>query len=127
MSSTSKTLVAIRLIIKTKLPYVKSNITFDLILSLIDAFENNEEISVQELFLRCGHSTMGIRYHFNELIEDGWIGLYKNFRDQRVKCPYPTQKLLDSVYQVVSEIKKIEIPAEINTHNAPRSQLSKLI
>jgi len=75
----------------------------------MSAYEANEELTIQELFFRSGHSSMGIRYHFNDLIKDEWIGISRDLQDQRIKRPYPTEKLLNSISELLEELQKLGI------------------
>ena len=117
-------LVSIRRLVREKMPYANSAITFDLILALMSAYEANEELTIQELFFRSGHSSMGIRYHFNDLIKDEWIGISRDLQDQRIKRPYPTEKLLNSISELLEELQKLGITSANSSAPEYKSRVS---
>jgi hypothetical protein len=63
------------------------------LLMVVCATEENIDLTVKGLFASLPYSVMGMRYHFNRLIEEGFIALVSSTADSRVKHVIPTSKL----------------------------------
>lgn len=75
------------------LPIGYSFIPFNLLVEVLRAEHENSNITVKVLFANLPYSVMGIRYHYNRLIDDGFIALVSSLLDARVKYVRPTDKL----------------------------------
>lgn len=75
------------------LPIGHSFIPYDILVTVVDNFTNNKELTVKALFATLPYSDMGLRYHFRKLIDNGWIELHAVSGDARVKQVKPTDKL----------------------------------
>ena len=76
------------------LPIENSLIAYDLILLLSIHNYSKGHITVKQLFKSLPHSTTAIRYHYTRFINDGWIEVYSNLEDKRVKFVRTTQKFI---------------------------------
>lgn len=87
------------------LPIENSLIAYDLILLLSIHNYSKGHITVKQLFKSLPHSTTAIRYHYTRFINDGWIEVYSNLEDKRVKFVRPTQKFIEviNVYTQAAE------------------------
>ena len=83
----------IRKISSFHLPIGHSFIPFDILITVVDNFYNNKELTVKSLFASLPYSDMGLRYHFRKLVDSGWIELKKSSTDSRSKHVIPTDKL----------------------------------
>lgn len=79
------------------LPIENSLIAYDLILLLSIHNYSKGHITVKQLFKSLPHSTTAIRYHYTRFINDGWIEVYSNLEDKRVKFVRPTQKFIEVI------------------------------
>ena len=75
------------------LPVDHSFIPYDILLQVCASHAANERISVKGLFSKLPFSDMGIRYHFDRLVKDGWIELTPDQTDGRVKLAVPSERL----------------------------------
>jgi hypothetical protein len=87
------------------LPIDNSLIPFDLIFKVGLAHASDENLSVKSLFADLPHSAMGMRYHLNRLLDNGWIEMLPSPSDRRSKIVRPTEKLLDRLYILSAEMK----------------------
>lgn len=87
------TLAFVRKQSATHLPIGHSFIPYDILVTVVDSFTNNKELTVKALFATLPYSDMGLRYHFRKLIDNGWIELHAVSGDARVKQVKPTDKL----------------------------------
>jgi hypothetical protein len=87
------TLALIRKQSNAYLPIGHSFIPFDILVTVIESFTSNKELTVKALFATLPYSDMGLRYHFRKLLETGWIELHSVSGDARVKQVKPTDKL----------------------------------
>ena len=90
-------LLLIRKITSNHLPIGHSFIPYDILLAVINSEQTGVELSVKALFTNLPYSDMGMRYHFKQLIDKGWIQLHNYPKDARIKLVKPTLKLRDSV------------------------------
>ena len=79
------------------LPIENSLIAYDLILLLSIHNYSKGHITVKQLFKSLPHSTTAIRSHYTRFINDGWIEVYSNLEDKRVKFVRPTQKFIEVI------------------------------
>ena len=77
----------------THLPIGHSFIPYDILVTVVDSFTSNKELTVKALFATLPYSDMGLRYHFRKLIDKGWIELHVVDGDARAKQVKPTEKL----------------------------------
>lgn len=103
----------IRALSHQHLPMSHSFIPYDILLSIISHKVNGNSISVKSLFASLRHSDSGIRYHFDRLISMGWISLYQDQNDNRVKLCAINEDYEPIISNYLSEIanvtKKIQI------------------
>jgi len=70
-----------------------SMISYDILITVIDAELSGKELTLKSLFNSLPYSIMGIRLHLNKLISDDWIVLEKSKVDARSKLVKPKEKL----------------------------------
>lgn len=95
----------IREVTTSLLPIGHSFIPFDIILKVLDFYNNNKKLTVKNLFVDLPYSDMGLRYHFNRLVQSGWLVLVKSESDARIREIKPSEKLI-SIFSVI--VNKIE-------------------
>ena len=96
------TLALIRKYSAAHLPIGHSFIPYDILVTVVDSFTSNEELTVKALFATLPYSDMGLRYHFRKLVDSGWIELQAMNGDARVKQVKPTEKL-SKQFELLSE------------------------
>ena len=87
------TLALIRKQSAAHLPIGHSFIPYDILVTVVDSFTSDKELTVKALFATLPYSDMGLRYHFRKLVDGGWIELHAVNGDARVKQVKPTDKL----------------------------------
>ena len=87
------TLALIRRQSAAHLPIGHSFIPYDILVTVVDCFTSNTELTVKALFATLPYSDMGLRYHFRKLVDTGWIELHTTNGDARVKQVRPSAKL----------------------------------
>ena len=87
------TLALIRKHSAAHLPIGHSFIPYDILITVVDSFTSNKDLTVKALFATLPYSDMGLRYHFRKLVDTGWIELHAVNGDARVKQVKPTEKL----------------------------------
>lgn len=87
------TLALIRKQSAAHLPIGHSFIPYDILVTVVDSFTSNKQLTVKALFATLPYSDMGLRYHFKKLVDSGWIELQAINGDARVKQVKPTEKL----------------------------------
>ena len=87
------TLALIRKQTAAHLPIGHSFIPYDILVTVVDSFTSDKELTVKALFATLPYSDMGLRYHFRKLVDTGWIELHTVNGDARVKQVKPTDKL----------------------------------
>jgi hypothetical protein len=87
------TLVLIRKQSAAHLPIGHSFIPYDILVTVLDSFTSDKELTVKALFATLPYSDMGLRYHFRTLVDGVWIELHAVNGDARVKQVKPTDKL----------------------------------
>ena len=98
----------IRELTNEHLPVDHSFIPYDILLQVCAAHEMNERISIKGLFSKLPFSDMGIRYHFERLVKDGWIELTPDQTDGRVKLAVPSEKLIERFRALVQGYQAYE-------------------
>lgn len=102
------------------LPIGHSFIPYDILITVVDSFVGDKELTVKALFATLPYSDMGLRYHFRKLIDTGWIELHATNGDARVKQVMPTEKLSKQfrllAHTVAAELNSPQIQA-ISTLN----------
>jgi hypothetical protein len=91
--SVVSTLALIRKQSAAHLPIGHSFIPYDILVTVVDSFTSDKELTVKALFATLPYSDMGLRYHFRKLVDGGWIELHAVNDDARVKQVKPTDKL----------------------------------
>ena len=86
------------------LPLGGSIIAYELMLKLYFSHLQNKPITIKALFSSIPYSDMGIRYHLNKLVENGWIQLEFSEVDRRTKICMPTEKLIFAWDGVIGQI-----------------------
>ena len=71
-----------------------SMIRLDILIAVMRAYAASETLNVKGLFAELPFSDMGLRYHFRELLDTGWIVMKTSDEDARRKLIYPTEILL---------------------------------
>lgn len=101
------TLALVRKHSAAHLPIGHSFIPFDILITVVGSFTNEEELTVKALFATLPYSDMGLRYHFRKLVDTGWIELHAVNGDARVKQVKPTEKLSKHFGLLSSELSKL--------------------
>ena len=83
------------------LPIGHSYIPYDILMTVVQHSSDESELTVKVLFASLPYSAMGLRYHFRQLIDRGWIELESNESDARIKLVKPTIKLNSKIDQIV--------------------------
>ena len=106
------TLALIRKQSAAHLPIGHSFIPYDILVTVVDSFTSDKELTVKALFATLPYSDMGLRYHFRKLVETGWIELHAVNGDARVKQVKPTDKL-SKHFELLSHsiISSLNIPS----------------
>lgn len=81
-----------------------SLIPYCIILTVIRATSKGENLSIKSLFLELPYSAMGVRYHFNRLVDYGWIELSDSDFDKRLKMVYPSEKLNKRILSLMNDL-----------------------
>jgi len=89
------------------LPIGHSYIPFDIMLTVVKGSNGGEYLTVKALFASLPYSDMGIRYHFNKLIDTGWIELHNGESDTRTKKVKPSQKLANRFMLLEDKLERI--------------------
>lgn len=93
------------------LPVGHSSIPFDLLLMLFANYARGAEpLSLKLLFGSLPYSEMGMRYHLNALIREGWVQVEKGVRDNRLRLIRPTTQLLDRFNHLVRDVSHLLAP-----------------
>ena len=104
-------LKVIRVESASHLPIGHSFIPYDILVTVVEHFTNNKELTVKALFASLPYSDMGLRYHFRKLVQSGWIELHVTDGDARVKRIKPTEKLtkhFEMLSQSIAPLLSIE-------------------
>ena len=104
-------LASIRRQSTTYLPIGHSFIPYDILVTVVEHFTINKELTVKALFASLPYSDMGLRYHFRKLVQSGWIELHVIDGDARVKQIKPTEKLtkhFEMLSQSIAPLLSIE-------------------
>ena len=94
------------------MPISNSQLAQDILLCVLDSHLKEKSLSVKELFASLPYSTMGIRNHFDRLVQDGWLELHNGSKDKRIKHVMPSKQLIeqfDKLCQYLIENKVIHI------------------
>ena len=104
-----RTFKQIRELSHEHLPVDHSFIPYDILMQVCASHSANERISVKGLFSKLPFSDMGIRYHFDRLVKEGWIELAPDQTDGRVKLAVPSERLLERVHALAESFKAYEV------------------
>ncbi len=108
-------MVQVRRSVLYNLPVGNSSIPFDLVLLL---FSNHARggapMSIKTLFGSLPYSDMGMRYHLNALLSEGWISIERGPRDNRLRLVRPTEKLIERFESVVHELAQVVDSISLN-------------
>ena len=88
----------------THLPIGHSFIPYDILITVVINFTNDKELTVKALFATLPYSDSGLRYHFQKLVDTGWIELHAVNGDARVKQVKPTEKLSNQFGQLSANL-----------------------
>jgi hypothetical protein len=102
-----KYMVALRNCGKENLPMSDSLIAYDLILFIAVTYGEQQPITIKQLFSSLPHSYTAVRYHYNRLLNDGYVIHKHDEYDKRVKYIQPTEKFLSSVVNYANNAKAI--------------------
>lgn len=91
----------LRAAIAAMLPYGPSLVPMDILIEVIEASESKDLISVNQLIKSLPHSTTGVRYNIDRMIDDGWLLKSRCSRDRRVVRLAPTQPAVDALREVI--------------------------
>ena len=94
----------IRKISQQHLPVTTSFIPYDILVCLYKSHVTQEQVNLKEFFLQFKHSEMGVRYHLNQLMDDGWISLAENPADKRSKVLVMNPIFIANMETMLSEI-----------------------
>ena len=94
----------IRKISQKNLPVTTSFIPYDILVFLYKAYTQQQLINLKEFFLQFKHSEMGVRYHLNQLMDDGWISLAEHPTDKRSKVLVMNPIFIANMETMLSEI-----------------------
>lgn len=86
-------LMAVRKVWMTHFPFCRSMISLDIVLMILNAKLKDEEMGVKASFTSMGFSDTGIRYHFDALVNDGWVDIHHSTMDKRRKYCMPSKQL----------------------------------
>ncbi|MBU3721116.1 MAG: MarR family transcriptional regulator [Burkholderiaceae bacterium] len=101
-------LIQLRRSVLHNFPIGNSSIAFDMALVLFSNFARGREpMNIKALFGNLPYSDMGMRYHLNALIRDGWVVIDKSVKDSRNRRVRPTEKLLGRFDSVVHEMRQL--------------------
>lgn len=81
-----------------------SIIPYCIILTIMRATAKGESLSIKSLFLELPYSVMGVRYHFNRLVDCGWIELIDSDFDKRLKMVCPSEKLVKRIQSFMNDL-----------------------
>jgi hypothetical protein len=102
----ARRLLQIRNEISNYLPINNSLIPLDLLL-VAAAGNDLGHHSVKSLFISLQHSSMGLRYHFQKLIDLNLLELYFSEEDKRVKIVVPSNLLKENIQLITRNIRDI--------------------
>lgn len=100
-------LLAVRQVLRMHFPFCKSMISLDIVLVILNANLKSEDIIVKALFASMGFSRTGIRYHFDALVNDGWVDIHQSTSDRRLKYCKPSKQLEDMFELAVMNLDKM--------------------
>jgi DNA-binding MarR family transcriptional regulator len=80
-----------------------SLVTYDLVLSVLDAWFNRKDLTIKEICTNTSRSVLNTRKHINYLLSYEWIELYNGEKDKRHRLIRPTQKLIN----LISELREV--------------------
>lgn len=100
-ASIAKFLCALSTTFHKEFSGINSQVTVDIICMVV-AHQTEPHLTVKTLFKSLPHSDMGIRYRFNQLVQEGYIELHNGSADTRIKFVKPAQKLLDKFTTIVN-------------------------
>ena len=77
--------------------------TYDLILTILNAYLEEKPLTIKELCAGTSKSTLNTRKHINYLLDDGWIELSHGVKDKRLRLIKPTSKLINMVDNLLED------------------------
>lgn len=104
-----ESILSLRQLLQKYLPIDNSLIAYDLILLLSIHNYSEGHITVKQLFRSLPYSSTAIRYHYTRFITDGWIEIYRNVQDKRVKFVRPTQKFIEIMNAFTKDAERLII------------------
>ena len=70
---------------------------------------DSEALTVKRLFATLPYSSTGVRYHFERLLNDGWLELDDGINDKRIKIVKPSPKLIDTFQRLSGGLQPITL------------------
>ena len=99
--------IQLRKLIYLNLPIEDSFIAYDLLLIIANAFKNDQQLTVKQLFSSLPHSYSAIRAHYLRLIEQGLIEHEFHLEDKRVKHIKASESLIKLINEFEIASNKI--------------------
>ncbi len=84
-----------------------SLIPYSILITVIRHSIRNENLSVKSLFSQLPYSVMGVRHHFNRLIDSGWVELKESESDKRIKIIVPSEKLHSRINLLIDDLSLV--------------------
>ena len=105
----ASTLFHLRQRISEKLPIGNSLLSLDILIVVMMESSDSEALTVKRLFATLPYSSTGVRYHFERLLNDGWLELDDGINDKRIKIVKPSPKLIDTFQRLSGELQPITL------------------
>ena len=75
----------------------------------ISESSDSEALTVKRLFATLPYSSTGVRYHFERLLNDGWLEFDDGITDKRIKIVKPSPKLIDTFQRLSGGLQPITL------------------
>lgn len=93
--------------ISEKLPIGNSLLALDILVVVMKSDGGGELLTVKRLFATLPYSSTGVRYHFERLLNDGWLEFDHDANDRRIKVVKPSHKLIDTFENLSEELDSL--------------------
>jgi len=107
----ANTLFHLRQRISERLPIGNSLLPLDILVVVMMECGDKETLTVKRLFATLPYSSTGVRYHFERLLNDGWLEFDDGINDKRIKIVKPSPKLIDTFERLSGEVHRITLNA----------------
>jgi hypothetical protein len=116
----------IRSLSHSHLPLSHSFIPYDILLTILSHTLGDQPPSIKALFASLKHSESGTRYHFERLINMGWIDLMTHDKDSRVKLCSINKNYEARANKYLAEVEQLifEVSNGIRSSQLCRSEYS---